>query len=363
MPTVFSHIVLNLLSQEYENVATESLSFILQNCEQARIGMANIFRSVAPDMPVLFFRTQQTEQTNDREFRPDMVGFHEREARVYIENKFEAGLTDNQPETYLEQLAKTKKSTVLLVVVPEVRVETMWGELNRRLTTAGIAVTSPDMPTTSIVHAFRTSAGPILALTSWRRLLSVLEAEVAEDPAAKSDLNQLKSLCEAADRDAFIPFAEAMVTDQRTPAIILQINTIVQASISKGVNDGSLNLKGVVPRSNWERIGQYANVGDRQDVGYFLGVNFRLWKMLGQTPLWLVFSNSRWGRAEEVRTFIESLAADEHITTKFVDDEFVIAIDMPVKKEKDEVVQGVAHRLKWVAESLRDLPRRVGEPE
>jgi hypothetical protein len=356
MPTVFSHIVLNMLSQDYENVATESLSFILQNSEHARLGMTKLLRGVVPDMPVLFFRTQQGERLEDRDFRPDMMGVNEREVRAYIENKFEAGLTDNQPNTYIAQLASIPKSTILLVVVPEDRIEMMWGELNRRLSAAGTAI-SADMPTENIVHAAKTSVGPFLAITSWNRLLFRLEAESSEDLGAKSDLNQLRALCDAADRDAFIPFAEVMVSDQRTPALLLQVNAIVQAAIGKGQNEGSLNLDKLRSAASWDRIGQWANVGDRNDVGYFLGLNLKLWKIFGQTPLWLVFTNSTWGRAGEVRKFIEPFAAEKCITTKFLDNEFVIAIDMPVKKEKDAVVQAVAERLKWVSTCLADLPK------
>ncbi len=47
----------------------------------------------ATDLPELTFKTQQTEGS----IRPDMWGFAGNEPCVYIENKFWAGLTDNQP--------------------------------------------------------------------------------------------------------------------------------------------------------------------------------------------------------------------------------------------------------------------------
>jgi hypothetical protein len=54
----------------------------------------------------------------------------------------------------------------------------------------------------------------------------------------------LQALCEAADSNAFGLKSMAVVSDQRTPAFILQVNIIWQASIGKAFNEGILNLKG-----------------------------------------------------------------------------------------------------------------------
>ena len=61
MQTVFSHIVQKRFSQENEDVATDALAFILHSSESARNGMMKLLRGVAPNMPGLRFRTQQTE--------------------------------------------------------------------------------------------------------------------------------------------------------------------------------------------------------------------------------------------------------------------------------------------------------------
>jgi len=106
MQTVFSYIIRKQFSSEYENVATEALAYILNSSESARKGMMKVLRNIAPDMPDLQFRTQQTEgslQTEDN-IRPDMTGYHESETRVFFENKFWAGLTENQPISYLDKL-------------------------------------------------------------------------------------------------------------------------------------------------------------------------------------------------------------------------------------------------------------------
>jgi hypothetical protein len=122
MQTVFSHIVQKRFSQMNEDVATDALAFILNSSETARNGMLKLLRGIVPILPALRFQSQQTEGS----IRPDLWGFDETEPHVYIENKFWAGLTDNQPISYLRQLAEYPQPTLLLVVVPDAREQTMW---------------------------------------------------------------------------------------------------------------------------------------------------------------------------------------------------------------------------------------------
>src|ERR1017187_4981527 len=125
MSTVFSHIVLRRLSKEYENVATEALAFILDVSEGARTGVMKLLKVIAPELPSLRFETQQSFDTEqaDASARPDIWGLDEATLRVLIENKFGAGLTVNQPVEYLRKLATCPSPAVLLMVVPEARLE------------------------------------------------------------------------------------------------------------------------------------------------------------------------------------------------------------------------------------------------
>lgn len=348
MQTVFSYIVQKRFSQVNEDVATDALAFILHSSESARNGMMRFLRGIAPNMPSLRFRTQQTEGN----IRPDMWGYDEAEPRVFVENKFWAGLTDNQPVSYLRQLAEYTQPTILFVVVPDAREQTMRQELTHRLQDAGISTTNRDTASDSIVHSVTTEIGPILALTSWTRLLSALELEVADDPSARSDLLQLRALCKAADSDAFVPISSAELSDQRIPAFILQLNTIVQASVDLAVTEGVLNLKGTNPQASAERIGRYAYFGNERRAGLWLGIHFGLWKKHGGTPLWGVFSPGNFGLAHEVRALLEPWAAQQGVFTTDQDDNFVVALDIACGEEKDMVVRGLVDRLKEIADVL-----------
>ncbi len=92
MGTIFSHIVQKCLSHQNENIATEALAYMLYSYDQAHTGMMNLLRAFQPDLPALSFHTQVREG----DMRPDIWGYEGSQPRAFIENKFWAGLTDNE---------------------------------------------------------------------------------------------------------------------------------------------------------------------------------------------------------------------------------------------------------------------------
>ena len=360
MPTVFSHIVQQRLSQESENIATAALAFILDSSEAARNGMMKLFCGAVPQMPRLWFQTQQTEGNA----RPDMWGYDDdAKPHVFIENKFWAGLTENQPVTYLRKLAEYPQPTMLLVVAPEAREQPLWRELTQRLKSAEISATNRD-GSIGVVRSITTNIGPILALTSWTKLLSFLELEVADDRAARGDLLQLQALCDAVDSDGFLPISPEEITNQRTPAFLLQLNSCMQDAVQMAVTECILNLKGTTLQSSAERIGRYAYFGMERRAGVWLGINFKLWKEHGGTPLWAMFSRTDWGRAREVQAVLEPWAANRDVFAVSREDCFAVALNIPCRDAKELVVQSLVNRLREMADVLSVLkPKPAASPE
>ena len=136
MGSVLGHIVQRRFSQHSEDIATDALAYILGASEAARAGFLRLLRGIVPELPDLYFRTQQAEGSA----RPDMWGYDLGTPRVLVENKFWAGLTDNQPVTYLGLLAEYPQPTILLVVVPAARGAAVWRELCRRVDGSGIEI-------------------------------------------------------------------------------------------------------------------------------------------------------------------------------------------------------------------------------
>ena len=320
--------------------------------------MMKLLRGIVPDLPELQFRTQQTEGC----IRPDMWGFAGVDPRVFVENKFWAGLTDNQPVAYLNKLAEYVQPTVLLVVAPAARVHTLWRELSHRLADAGISVSDRETAA-GIVHSVTTESGPVLAITSWTRLLSVLELEAADDQNARSDLIQLRALCDTANSQAFVPISSEELTDQRIPAFVLQLNEIVKASTDLAVAEHVLSIDGTRPQASWDRIGRYMYFSHKDGVGAWFGIRFDLWRQHGESPTWLVFTPGDFGRAHEVRTLLDPWATRKGVFSAMDDQNVVIALNLPVGEDKDEVVRSVVDRLKEIAEILSALPPKPSSAE
>lgn len=350
MNTVFSYIVQKRFSQENENVATDALAFIVHSSEAARSGLMKLLCGIAPDLPSLRFRTQQTEAS----VRPDMWGLDGSTPRVFIECKFWAGLTENQPVAYLRLLARCTEPTVLLVVVPAARQETVWRELLRRLGDDQVSASIRD-PSAGIFRMADTGIGPTLALTSWAKLLSAIEAELADEPQRRNDLLQLRALCDAADRNAFVPVSSTELSNQRTPAFILQLSSIAQGAVDLGVTEGVLSIDGLRPASSWERIGRYVSFPTGQGVGAWFGTDFHLWRQHGGTPLWLVFSPTDFGRALEVRVVLEPWTEREGIVSVVENDQFAVGIDLETGEEMSRVVRSIVDRLRDIAAELSGL--------
>jgi hypothetical protein len=349
MTSILSHIIQKRFSQQYEDVATDALAYVLQG-EPALNGMMHLLRGIVPDLPTLRFRTQRTEGT----IRPDMWGFADTEARVFVENKFWAGLTDNQPVSYLKRLSNHSQPTVLLVIAPAGREQPLLRELSRRLREANVLFTERN-GVAGMAWSVATQIGPFLALTSWGTVLSALEHEAFDDPRLRGDLVQLRALCDAADADAFIPVSSEETSSQRTPAFMLHLGSVVQEAVDLAVTEQALSVKRLNPQASWERIGRYARLGGDRGPGAWIEVHFGLWKSHGETPLWLIFDDTDFGRAREVRRFIEPWSSKHGVLAVTDDDHVAIALGIQVGEDKAGVVRGVVNDLKAIASVLGGL--------
>lgn len=356
MQTVFSHVVQKRFSGVNEDIATEALCFILQSSDLARNGIMHLLRGLNKDLPDLRFQTQQSIEN----IRPDMWGTHDEQTHVFIENKFWAGLTDNQPVAYLKKLATYKSPNVLLFVVPEAREHLLWRELGRRLADNSIILIDEDAAA-GVTYSGVTNIGPTLALTSWTRLLATLELETADDPKVRSDIMQLKALCESADSQAFLPISAQQISDHRIPTLILQLNLLVQASIDLAVSLGIMTTQGLKTQANWVRTGRYAKFLDGGGVGVWFGAHLEQWQKYGTTPLWLVFTDDEWGRSGEVQKVIEPWADQRDIQTTYTNGEFAIALKITAGEDKDFVVNVLVQQLRQIAQLLAKLDPDLSE--
>ena len=115
-----------------EEIVTHALGHILSSSEASRQALRDFL--LTRDVDIGEIKRVETQNLGRRGGGiPDMVAYDDMGAeRLLLEAKFWAGLTSNQPVTYLRRLPKDKPSA-LLFVAPPVRLEELWQELNGRV--------------------------------------------------------------------------------------------------------------------------------------------------------------------------------------------------------------------------------------
>jgi hypothetical protein len=339
--SILSHIVWQRLPNEVENVATEALTFILNRSDGARRGILKLLQGIIPDLPDLEFTTQTPIEGG----RPDMTGGDGERTFVLLENKFWAGLTEQQPHAYLLHLAEgAGDRSILLFVCPAARATSLWHELHRRLNVAGIAC-SPAPTPPGIERVTRTATGPALALTTWPQLLAALDLETAAESDTHADIEQLRALCQRTDQAAWKPIQAETLTDQGAPALVLQLGALADEIINQGVSSGIMDVKGLTAASTAERIGRYALLIAPQ-AGVWIGAHFTLWRDHGATPLWLLCHGTDWARGKIYKPNVQTWARmKDHPFTSIGTGGFAVGLHLPPNTELPAVVDAVLSQI------------------
>jgi hypothetical protein len=273
-----------MLNSKPENVATEALGYVLGKSAEARAALLS-----HPAIAVLGLHDDlkfSTQVHGDDSAIPDLVGIDALGRQILIiEAKFWAGLTENQPVTYLKRLPE-KTNAALLVVAPASRFETLWSELQRRCLLVGM----PFAP--KPLHANETRAASVgsfhhLVMVSWRSLLDRMAGSLgtAAESGPAADVVQLHGLCDQMDSEAFLPLRSDELSIV-SPGRILQFSEML-----KDLKDRVISEQIALP---WK--GSNTLSTDLGKWGYFLligtagagiYVDLGRWHRLRATPFWL----------------------------------------------------------------------------
>ena len=133
--SLLAHVAPSLTTQ-FENLATESLLYVMQRYGTAHEAFVDVVSTTGYDPPRdLAFSTQVHMQHGTIH---DLVGATEDGTGVLlVESKFWAPLTRNQPTGYLRQLPQDREGMVLFIA-PESRCEELWPELGARCEDEGL---------------------------------------------------------------------------------------------------------------------------------------------------------------------------------------------------------------------------------
>ena len=121
--------------------------------------------------------------------------------------------------------------------------------------------------------------------TSWRAVLEQMgsRANTAGDSVAVRDIEQLRGLTEREDSDAFLPIHSDEL-GQEFPRRVLNLVGLVNDATERIIANGWADASRSRVASRWHGYGRNFRF---HDMALWFGIDFELWALHGQTPLWL----------------------------------------------------------------------------
>ncbi|HEY8601851.1 MAG TPA: hypothetical protein VIL85_25720 [Thermomicrobiales bacterium] len=348
--SLFGHLAAKFAASE-ENLATEALHYLLDRSSIAKRAFLRYVGETGISLPDdLFFQTQVGGVDSAI---PDLVGHDATGTQLLIvEAKFWAGLTGNQPVTYLRRLPPGAPG-ILLFLAPAQRFPTLWPEL-KRLCHEQHIVLGDERGVTNELLAVRVDTHHFLALASWRSVLAFLlrTLEVEGQQAQAEDVRQLVGLCTRMDDRAFLPLRTEELTDANIPARVVQYSQLADDVTDKLRVEKLISSKGLRATGAKGWYGRYMRIGD------FAGLlHFSAWKWRDRqlTPLWLSLYDVRdekWLPATRAKERLVALEMADPPRLLVVNDEITIPLFLPTGVERATVVEALLRQMREVIDLL-----------
>ena len=316
------------LSYQHEVIATEGLAYILKQSDCCRRSMEHLAKSAGCDLPEIVY--YDAEVAGEGLERPDILGRTDQGTEaIIIEGKFQAGLTDNQPNSYLHRLPNNS-SGLLLFVVPQLRVASLWREIVSRAGEKAELGPEAELPDGSkCIDVNRTHK---LLMVSWSNLLNALlhPAQRSSD-AISGDILQLLGFCNRIEGAAFTPFNSEELTSDHLARRNRDLCDLVDAITEKLVDDGIASTKGMKATPRRSGYIRYIYlVEDDAAVGASIRLDYSAWAGHSASPLWVETQSDG---TKVLRSVFKQLAAEDRID--IVDKGRTIAIPLCVKPGQD----------------------------
>lgn len=338
---VLAHIVLNgPLSSE--PAATLALAHILKSPN-----IRNAFMEILP--PDIRFECGSIKsEIGHGDARPDLT-IHDSQGhvRVFVENKFWAGLTSAQPVDYLSKLSK-ERPTALLFIVPKQRVVTIWKELKQRCKEKGFEYGNEEEKPEITWCKVDSS---ILLITNWTHVLNILEKEAKSRQASDihRDILQLQGLIEEVDsKEAFLPIDPEEITDQKTAHRLVNYLGLI-GSITDKLRDKEY-IRASSSACSQPSIGRYLKWNSEEKIDVWLGIRFDVWRDVGITPLWCHFVDKTFEQLTGDSRRIDKDLKDLECRNDVGEGGFWFPIRLKTGVDCDEVVEDAATKIKAIVD-------------
>lgn len=278
----------NRIIGSQEDIASESLAYILKNSKGARMTIRQIVNlDTGLSFPDLYYSVQNVGIELER---PDISGkdVYGKEL-LLIEAKFWASLTSNQPMGYLKRLGN---KTVLMFLVPALRIPSIFNEVLRIIRENYSEI---DIDIENHIIKIR-NTNQYIVLKNWNSILTSIKLKLTteNDPTLISDIDQVIGFVDIVDKNSFQPISN----NDLSPSIPKKISSYFNI-VDKVVDE----LKIRIEKVNTQNLtnGQSKNYYRRYFVFGCFGCGFGYilehWMEYADTPFWLsikTIENSKW---------------------------------------------------------------------
>ena len=334
--SLMAHLVPRLTIQ-VENAATDALAYILNNSTQCMQALNDLLQEDGFDIkPVARVETQVTYEGG---YRPDMAGYDKTNvARLLVEAKFWAALDEGQASGYA-QLFEQPGLAALLFIGPEIRIPTLWAEIERQM--AKESRLEPVESPPGVRRARVTWTEPSdtelhLVLVSWVRLLDRMDA-LANGDDVKSDIRQLRGLAHEQGDQLFLPIRSEELSPSLARRVVWYRRLVDDTVDARGVSEGWMDIKGLRATAQWFGYGRWIRFSGVES-NFWFGVNHERWAGNGDTPLWLSVSDRNHVSMDEIGRELRVRIHNEWVP-----------IHLKTGVEYDKVLDDVVSQLKMIA--------------
>lgn len=299
--TLLAHLYPRIKGSQ-EDIATFSMGYLLEQSSILNEAFTKLIRSKLyiqlPD--TLSYHTQDSDQEYGR---PDIAGYDRSSLRILCEAKFYAGLTANQPVSYLKRLSG--EQTGLIFICPKNRIVSLWSKLCDCCEEGGLTGKQIDEHCIEydLVH---------MSIISWGEILeNLIQVATDRDPGKLGDLEQLRGFCRKVESEAFVPFkpedfgAQVARDIDRYYQVVDEVYNLLRTH-----KELSPSSKGLRKSPRWQGYTQYIRLGD---IGVSIDYIRTLWKASSsvETPFWCHFKeigdSGRWKSTERLRVFLSTI--------------------------------------------------------
>ena len=289
-----------------EDVATMSLHYIISAHKELGIAYNKLLSDKLKINlePEIHYNIQSVGKNSER---PDMSGADNNgKEQILCEMKFYAGLTENQPNGYLDRLIK-EDGKALAFVCPEDRRISLWNKVKELCVQNGRSLSDED--------GYRVTVdGIAMAIVTWTEIIEELR-RVASSVAIEAlpDIVQLAGLCNMMENEAFIPFTDEELGPQ-TARKQDRYYQVVDAVVNKlmTMKDFDPSIKGV--RATPFAAG-YSRAIRLKGIWAIVSYDRRGWKnTMTDVPFWVTFRDSTWKQPEEFKPLFDMVNGKERTT-------------------------------------------------